>query len=78
MKITNNTSDDIVIHGYRVVPGSSCDIDVYIFDTINIYGEVGSVEIVCEYHDRHISCYGKVEVKEVGKDEFVISEKRWN
>ena len=65
MKIENNLkSVDIKARGTWIKPGMIETFDEHIFDTISIHSEIGSVEIVTEYCQRIIKCFGNLVAEE--------------
>lgn len=68
MIINNNTNSDLLINGNALKPGDRAIVMIHIFDTINIHSNIGSAEIICEYRDRHIKCYGNLNLKKAPYD----------
>ncbi len=76
MNIINNTNISIFVDDNKIEPGDNINIHEYIFDTINIHSNIGSGEIICEYNNRYIHCYGNIDIKEASdtEDKFSIVE----
>lgn len=68
MIINNNTNSDLFINDHELKSGDRFHVMVHIFDTVNIHSNIGSAEIICEYGDRHIKCYGDLELRKSQSD----------
>lgn len=75
MIINNNTNSDLFINNHELKPGDRFNVMVHIFDTVNIHSNIGSAEIICEYGDIHIKCYGGLELI---KPEYDLSGNEYN
>ena len=64
MVIKNNTNVEIYIDWYgNLSPGATDEIHNNIFDTINIHCGIGCAEIICEYGEVFIKCFGGIYIE---------------
>lgn len=79
MTINNNTNSDLFINEHELKPGGCLNVMTRIFDTVNIHSNIGSAEIICEYGDRYIKCYGDIDLRKspynLGGDEYNVEIK---
>ena len=78
MIIKNKTEDVIYIGGNTLQPGNWMHVGEHIFDTINIYCDSGSAEIICEYTDRFIKCFGDLEIEKIDINNFNVRTKMYD
>lgn len=67
MDILNNTRYNLTINAHAVKPGDIYTVGEMVFNSLSIYSDIGSVEIVTEYCKRTFRCYGKLKAKESKK-----------
>ena len=79
MIINNNTNSNLFINERELKPGGRVHVMTRIFDTVNIHSNIGSAEIICEYGDRYIKCYGDIDLRkapyDLGSDEYNVEIK---
>ena len=68
MIILNKTNYTIMVDGNEVEPNTEYHITERVFDTTTIHSQFGSASITTKYSQRHIKCYGNLNVFESDND----------
>ena len=64
MEIINNTHYNLTINAHTIKPGDHYTVGEMTFNSLPIYSDIGSVEIVTEYCKRTFRCYGNLKARE--------------
>ena len=65
MIIHNNTDTILMIDHNRILPEEEYDTDEMMFNTVNVFSDIGAVEITTEYSKRSFDCYGNLIAEEL-------------
>lgn len=67
MEIVNNTRYNLTINSHTVKPGDYYTVGEMTFNSLPIYSDIGSIEVVTEYCKRTFRCYGNLKARESKK-----------